>query len=43
MPIRVQIVGKKWEDEKVIALTHIVDEALGAGGFGPGRPLEITV
>ncbi|KAJ7739063.1 amidase [Mycena maculata] len=37
MPIVVQIVGKIWEGEKVLAMMRIVDEALGkARGFGPG-------
>jgi hypothetical protein len=30
-----QIVGKKWEDEKVLALMDVVDKALGERGFGP--------
>lgn len=37
MPINIQIVGKKWEEEKVIALMKVIDEALGRErGFGPG-------
>ena len=37
VPVGVQIVGKKWEDEKVLAMMKVVDEALGmARGFGPG-------
>lgn len=36
MPVGVQLVGKKWEDEKVLAMMHVVDEALGPRGFGPG-------
>ncbi|KAG5634768.1 hypothetical protein H0H81_000838 [Sphagnurus paluster] len=37
MPVAVQIVGKKWEDEKVLAMMEVVDEALGKDrGFGPG-------
>ncbi|KAN0092624.1 Amidase signature domain containing protein [Tylopilus felleus] len=37
IPVGVQIVGKKWEDEKVLAMMKVVDEALGtAQGFGPG-------
>lgn len=37
IPVGVQIVGKKWEDEKVLAMMKVVDEALGtARGFGPG-------
>lgn len=33
--IGVQIVGRKWEDEKVVAIMHVVDKALGPRGFGP--------
>ena len=37
MPVSVQIVGRKWEDEKVLAMMRVVDEALGKNrGFGPG-------
>ncbi|KAG1736566.1 amidase signature domain-containing protein [Suillus lakei] len=36
IPIGIQLVGKKWEDEKVLAMMHVVDEALGPRGFGPG-------
>jgi len=37
MPVSIQVVGKKWEDEKVLAMMHVVDSALGKGrGFGPG-------
>ncbi|KAJ7760504.1 amidase [Mycena metata] len=37
MPIAVQVVGKKWEDEKVLAMMQVVDTALTAEGrFGPG-------
>ena len=37
MPINIQIVGRKWEDEKVLAIMKVVDEALGKDrGFGPG-------
>ena len=36
LPISVQIVGKKWEDEKLLAMMRVVDDALGSRGFGPG-------
>ncbi|KIM69363.1 hypothetical protein SCLCIDRAFT_102685 [Scleroderma citrinum Foug A] len=36
MPVGVQLVGKKWEDEKVLAMMRVVVEALGPRGFGPG-------
>ncbi|KIK55153.1 hypothetical protein GYMLUDRAFT_48114 [Collybiopsis luxurians FD-317 M1] len=37
MPVCVQVVGRKWEDEKVIAMMSVVDDALGGldRGFGP--------
>ncbi|KAI6025550.1 amidase signature domain-containing protein [Pisolithus marmoratus] len=37
MPVGVQIVGRRWDDEKVLAMMRVVDEALGSRGFGPGR------
>lgn len=40
IPIGVQIVGKKWEEEKVIAMMHVVDQALGPRGFGAGSSLQ---
>ncbi|KAJ6594361.1 amidase [Mycena capillaripes] len=37
MPIGLQIIGKIWEDEKVLAMMRVVDDALGKDrGFGPG-------
>jgi amidase len=36
LPTGVQIVGKLYEDEKVLELMKIVDDALGERGFGPG-------
>nr|GAT55492.1 amidase [Mycena chlorophos] len=36
MPISIQVVGKKWEEEKVLAMMRVVDEALGPREFGPG-------
>jgi amidase len=36
IPVGVQVVGRKWEDEKVLAMMHVVDKALGPRGFGPG-------
>ena len=36
LPIGVQIVGRLYEDEKVIEMMQVVDEALGERGFGPG-------
>lgn len=37
MPVNIQLVGRKWEDEKVLAMMKVVDDALGKDrGFGPG-------
>ncbi|KAG6854260.1 hypothetical protein C0991_008953 [Blastosporella zonata] len=37
MPVGIQVVGKKWEEEKVLAMMHVIDSALGKDrGFGPG-------
>lgn len=36
LPIGIQVIGKRWEDEKVVALMGVVDDALGSSrGFGP--------
>jgi len=36
LPVGVQVIGKRWEEEKVVALMGVVDEALGPSrGFGP--------
>jgi hypothetical protein len=37
MPISVQVVGRRWEEEKVLVMMKTLDEALGVDrGFGPG-------
>lgn len=36
VPIGLQLVGKHWEDKKVIEMMKVVDSALGQRGFGPG-------
>lgn len=37
MPINIQIAGRKWEEEKVLAMMYVIDQALGKDrGFGPG-------
>ncbi|KAF8920609.1 amidase signature domain-containing protein [Mucidula mucida] len=41
MPITVQVVGKRWDEEKVIAMMNIVDKALGDRGSGPGAYLAV--
>ncbi|KAH9166728.1 amidase [Lactarius sanguifluus] len=36
LPVGVQIIGEAWGEEKVLAVMHVVDAALGPRGFGPG-------
>jgi len=37
MPVNIQIAGRKWEEEKLLAMMQVVDDSLGKGrGFGPG-------
>jgi len=36
LPVGIQVVGRPWEEEKVLAIMHIIDAALGPRGFGPG-------
>lgn len=36
LPVGIQVVGRKWEDEKVIEMMKVVDGALGKRSFGPG-------
>lgn len=36
LPVGIQLIGKKWEDEKVVEMMKVVDAALGERGFGPG-------
>ncbi|QRV89004.1 amidase [Ceratobasidium sp. AG-Ba] len=40
LPVGVQIVGRPWEDEKIIHVMEILDRALGERGFGPGMDEE---
>ena len=35
LPVGIQLIGKRWEDEKVIEMMKVVDAALGDRGFGP--------
>lgn len=37
LPVGVQIVGPAYQEEKVIQLMKLVDQSLGARGFGPGE------
>lgn len=41
LPAGVQVVGKKWEEEKVVAMMRIVDGALGRRDFGAGSSLKL--
>ena len=37
MPINIQVACKRWEEEKVLAIMTVIDNALGKErGFGPG-------
>lgn len=36
IPVGVQVVGRPWEDEKVVEMMKVVDGALGKRDFGPG-------
>jgi len=36
LPVGIQVVGQPWEEEKVLAIMHVVDAVLGPRGFGPG-------
>lgn len=36
LPVGVQIIGEAWGEEKLLAIMHVVDAALGPRGFGPG-------
>ena len=36
LPVGIQIVGRPFEDEKIIALMSLIDGLLGERGFGPG-------
>ena len=42
LPVGIQIVGRLYEDEKVIEMMQIVDEALGERGFGPGSSSQYS-
>lgn len=35
LPVSVQVIGRSYEDEKVLAMMKIVDDALGPRYFGP--------
>ncbi|TFK94168.1 amidase signature enzyme [Polyporus arcularius HHB13444] len=35
VPVGVQVVGRKWEEEKVVEMMKVVDHALGPRAFGP--------
>lgn len=36
LPVGIQVVGKRWEDEKVIEMMKVIDSAIGPRDFGPG-------
>ena len=37
LPVGIQVIGGSWEEERVIELAKVVDNALGSRGFGPGE------
>lgn len=37
LPVGLQIVGRQYDEERVIELMKVVDEAVGKRGFGPGE------
>lgn len=41
LPVGVQIVGRPWEDEKVVHVMEILDRELGERGFGPGLEAQL--
>jgi len=36
MPVGLQVVCKKWEEEKLLQVMSLIDDILGERGFGPG-------
>jgi len=36
MPVGIQVVCKKWEEEKLLRVMSLIDDILGDRGFGPG-------
>ncbi|KAG8798930.1 hypothetical protein FRC17_007284 [Serendipita sp. 399] len=36
LPVGIQVVGRHWEDEKVLAIMDVIDKALPPRNFGPG-------
>lgn len=40
LPVGVQLVGRKWQEEKVVEMMKVMDQALGKRGFGAGSSLK---
>ncbi len=38
LPVGIQVVCQPWEEERVLAIMHVVDAALGPRGFGTRTP-----
>ncbi|KAJ7591264.1 amidase [Mycena floridula] len=36
MPVGIQVIGKRWEEEKVLEMMRLVQRSLGQTDFGPG-------
>ena len=45
LPVGIQLIGRKWEDEKVIEMMKVVDGALVSGDLAPmvGRSGRLPV
>ncbi|GAA6053096.1 hypothetical protein JCM3770_000382 [Rhodotorula araucariae] len=37
LPVGVQVVGRLWDEERIVEVMKVVDAALGPRGFGPGE------
>ncbi|GAA5825521.1 hypothetical protein JCM11251_000271 [Rhodosporidiobolus azoricus] len=37
LPVGVQVVGRRWDEERVVKIMGVVDKALGPREFGPGQ------
>ncbi|BGP47804.1 hypothetical protein JCM10450v2_003669 [Rhodotorula kratochvilovae] len=37
LPVGVQVVGRQWDEERIVEVMKVVDAALGPRGFGPGE------
>lgn len=42
LPARGQLLGRKWQEEKVVEMMEIIDQALGMRGFKAGSSLKTS-